>query len=102
MVAIAQALLARGHTAVIAAPPDFGDWIRGLGFEFAGTGIDVNAFLQQHRDMLGANAMKFVKITRELFERDLPAQMDVLLELARDADAIVFGGGSVSAPSVGE
>jgi len=102
MVAVAQALASRGHQPIIAAPPDFGDWIRGLGFEFAGTGIDVNAFLQQNRDILGANAMKFVSITRELFERELPAQMDLLLELARGADAIVFGGGSVTAPSVRE
>jgi Glycosyl transferases, related to UDP-glucuronosyltransferase len=102
MVAIAQALAARGHRAVIAAPPDFGDWIRGFGFEFAGTGTDVNAFLQEHRDVLGANAMKFVRITRDLFERELPAQMDLLLELARDADAIAFGGGSVTVPSIHE
>ena len=102
MVAIAQALAARGHRAVIAAPPDFGPWIRSLGFEFAGVGSDVNAFMQRHREALGANIARFFALTRRLFDTELPAQMDALVELARDADAIVFGGGSAMGPSAGE
>ena len=102
MLAIAQALGARGHVAVIAAPPDFAPWARGLGFEFVGIGADVNAFMQTHRDALGANGLKFFRVARRMFGEQLPAQMDALSALARDADAIVFAAGSVMAPSAGQ
>ena len=102
MVAIAQALQARGHGAVIAAPPDFAPWVRGLGFEFVGLGMDVNAFMQAHRGTLGANGLRFFRVARRMFGEQLPAQMDALAALARDADAIVFAAGSVMAPSAGQ
>jgi UDP:flavonoid glycosyltransferase YjiC (YdhE family) len=102
MVAIAQALVRRGHRVVIAAPPDFGPWIESFGFEAVGMGSDVNAFLQRLREVLGANIARFFSLTRDLFDKELPAQMDTLVDIARDADAIVFGGGSAMAPSAGE
>ena len=102
MLAIAQALRVRGHVAVIAAPPDFAPWARGLGFEFVGIGADVNAFMQTHRDALGANGLRFFRVARRMFGEQLPAQMDALSAMARDADAIVFAAGSVMAPSAGQ
>jgi len=102
MLAIAQALAARGHHPVIAAPPDFGDWVRGFGFEFAPLGIDVNAFMQEHRATLGGNIWKFFRVVRGMFDRDLPDQMAALLELGRDADAIVHAAGAAMAPSAAE
>jgi UDP:flavonoid glycosyltransferase YjiC (YdhE family) len=102
VVALAQALIARGHGAVIAAPPDFEPWVRSLGIGFAGLGIDVNAFLREHREKLGGNIWRFFRETRRLFDRDLPEQLDALVGLARDADAIVFAAGAATGPSAGE
>lgn len=102
MLAIAQALARRGHRPVIAAPPDFGPRVRGLGFEFAGLGMDVNAFMHEHRETLGANGLGFFRVARRMFEEQLPAQMDALSELGRGADAVVFAAGSVMAPSAGQ
>ena len=102
MVAIAQALAARGHGSVIAAPPDFESWVRAFGIDFAPLGIDVNAFMREHRETLGGNIWKFFHETRRLFDSELPAQLDTLLELGRDADAVLFAAGAVAAPSAGE
>jgi len=102
MVAIAQALIARGHAAVIAAPPDFEPWVRSFGIDFVPLGIDVNAFMREHREKLGGNIWKFFHETRSLFERDLPEQLDALVGLGRDADAMVFAAGAATAPSAGE
>ena len=102
MLAIAQALARRGHHAVIAAPPDFGEWVRGFGFEFAALGMDVNAFMQTHRETLGANGLRFFQVARRMFEEQLPAQLDALSALAHEADAIVFAAGAATGPSTGE
>jgi len=102
MVAIAQALANRGHEPVIAAPPDFESWVRALGIDFVPLGIDVNAFMHEHRETLGGNIWGFFHETRRLFDSELPAQLDKLLDLGRDADAIVFAAGAVAAPSAGE
>jgi vancomycin aglycone glucosyltransferase len=102
IVAIAQALVRRGHRAVVAAPPDFAEWVSGLGLEFEPLGMDVNAFMQQHRETLGANILGFFKLTRRMFDEHLPAQMDALMALCRDADALVFAAGSATAPSAAE
>ncbi|HWH40499.1 MAG TPA: glycosyltransferase [Usitatibacter sp.] len=102
MVAVAQALASRGHEPLIAAPPDFASWVRAFGIDFVPLGIDVNAFMREHREALGANIWKFFHETRRLFDRELPAQLDKLLELGRDAGAIVFAAGAVAAPSAGE
>jgi vancomycin aglycone glucosyltransferase len=102
ILAIAQALAARGHHPVVAAPPDFAQWSRDLGFEFVPLGMDVRAFLEEHHAALGANPVRFFRISRAMFASELPAQMSTLSGCARDADAIVFAGGSVMAPSAGE
>lgn len=102
MVAIAQALVRRGHAPVIAAPPDFESWVRSFGFDFVPLGIDVNAFMQEHREALGGNIWKFFHETRRLFDAKLPEQLDALVDLGRDADAIIFAAGAATAPSAGE
>jgi UDP:flavonoid glycosyltransferase YjiC (YdhE family) len=102
MVAIAQALAARGHRPVIAAPPDFASWVGTFGIEFVPLGIDVSAFMREHREALGGNIWRFFHETRRLFDTELPEQLDALVELGRDAGAIVFAAGAAAAPSAGE
>ena len=102
MLAIAQGLAARGHEALVAAPPDFEAWTRALGFDFVPLGVGVRAFLEQHHAALGANPVRFFRVSRAMFAAELPAQVRTLMQAARGCDAIVFAGGSVMAPSVGE
>jgi UDP:flavonoid glycosyltransferase YjiC (YdhE family) len=102
MVAIAQALVARGHHPVLAAPPDFEAWVRGFGIDFVPLGIDANAFMAEHREKLGGNPWQFFREARRRFDEDLPHQLDVLLDLGRDAGAIVFAALAATAPSAGE
>src|SRR5262245_33476082 len=47
MLALARALRDRGHEATFAAPENFVDWIRALGFEAQSNGIDVEMILQE-------------------------------------------------------
>jgi UDP:flavonoid glycosyltransferase YjiC (YdhE family) len=61
MLAVAQALVARGHIPVIAAPPNFGAWIRGLGFEFAELGVDMQAMLADNPNLLTGNPLRMLR-----------------------------------------
>lgn len=58
LLAIAQALRARGHVPVIAVPPNFEAWVRSLGFEFAPLGEDMQAFVAEQAGMLTGNFFK--------------------------------------------
>lgn len=101
LAALALTLQGRGHDVTLAAPPNFGDWLRGLGLNVAPFGPDVEAFTRSHAHLLNEPA-RFVPLlistvtqaTDELF-RDLPA-------MASGMDAIVSGSLDMAGPSLAE
>lgn len=48
LIALARALTRRGHTALLAAPPENGSWVEGCGFKFHPLGSDFTAMLSSH------------------------------------------------------
>ena len=98
MLALAQAFIARGHVPLIAAPPNFETWVRGLGFEFAPVGVDIQVFLAEHSDALTGNPLKMLKETSRYFNEQMPLQAQQLKPLCDDADAILYGGSSQHPP----
>ena len=61
MLAIAQVLVAHGHTCVVAAPPNFEGWVTSLGFAFAPLGADMQVYMQENRQAMGGNPLKMLR-----------------------------------------
>lgn len=100
MLAIAQALIARGHTPLVAAPPNFEGWVRGLGFEFAPLGADMQVFMTENRDIMTGNPLKMLQGMSRYFSEQIPLQMAQLGPACEGAQAMLSGGIAFSAPSI--
>jgi UDP:flavonoid glycosyltransferase YjiC (YdhE family) len=102
--ALGQVLRQRGHSVLIAAPPNFADWVRALGFDFAPVGLDMQQFLADHPDVLTGNVRRATPLLKSYFAEALPRQMQQLLAIcaAADADGLVWAGLALTAPSVAE
>jgi UDP:flavonoid glycosyltransferase YjiC (YdhE family) len=102
MLALAQAFIARGHAPLIAAPPNFETWVKSLGFDFAPVGVDIQVFLAEHSDALTGNPVKMLKETSRYFNEQMPLQAKQLKPVCGNADAILYGGLAVVAPTVAD
>jgi UDP:flavonoid glycosyltransferase YjiC (YdhE family) len=102
MLALAQTLLARGHHPVIAAPPNFASWAQNLGFEFAPVGVDIQVFLAEHSQALTGNPLKMLKEASRYFNEQMPLQAMQLQAVAAGAQALIYGGLALTAPSVAD
>ena len=104
MLGLAQALVACHHRPIIAAPPNFEGWVRSLGFDFAPLGIDMQAFLAANRTMMTGNPVTLLREMSRAFKEQLPPDTRQLKSICGDgnADAIVWGGLALMAPTVAE
>jgi vancomycin aglycone glucosyltransferase len=102
MLALAQALLARGHHPVVAAPPNFESWVRGLGFEFSPVGIDIQVYLAEHSEGLTGNPLKMLKTASRYFNEQMPLQAQQLNAVCEGTQGLVYGGLAITAPSVAD
>ena len=102
MLALAQALVARGHVPLVAAPPNFADWVNSLGIEFAPLGADMQVFIAENRAMMTGNPVTMYRAINRYFSEQIPLQLTQLLPACQGAQAILFGGLAIAAPSVAE
>ena len=103
MLALAQALAARGHVVRVAAPANFEHWVRGLGFAFAPLGVDMQVYLSQNRSLMTGSTVKMLREVFRYFKEQVPAQALEFRSAAADADILVYGGlASFIAPSVAQ
>ncbi len=102
MLALAQTLRARGHTVLIAAPPNFAEWAGALGFEFAPLSEDIQAFLAENSDIMTGRPLKMLRVINIYFRKQIPLQAQQLVPICRGADVIVWGGLALCVPSVAE
>jgi UDP:flavonoid glycosyltransferase YjiC (YdhE family) len=102
MLALAQTLSARGHVAVIAAPPNFETWVRSQGFEFAPLGADVQTFLATNAGAMSGNPLKSMGIILRYFAEQIPLWAQQVTEAARRTDAVLWSGLAMVVPSVAE
>lgn len=102
MLALAQALAARGHVPVIAAPPNFESWVRSLAFEFAPVGRDIQAYLAEDPGVLTGNPLQGATAAARYFASQIPVQADQLKAACGGADALLWAGLALTAPSVAE
>jgi UDP:flavonoid glycosyltransferase YjiC (YdhE family) len=102
MLALGQMLRQRGHDVRIAAPPDFAAWVQSMGFDFAPLGLNMRQFLAEHPDVLTGNVRKAAPLLNDYFANAIPRQMQELLVACTAADALVWAGLAIAAPSVAE
>jgi vancomycin aglycone glucosyltransferase len=84
MLALAQALEARGHRALVACPASFGDWVRSLGLTHAELGEDLQARMETSDGKL----LRSLSGMRGYFAEQMALQAPRLVELAQDAQVI--------------
>lgn len=102
MLALAQTLAARGHVPVVAAPPNFESWVKSLGFEFAPVGVDIQLFLAEHQEALTGSPIRMLREVNDYFSEQIPVQARQLEPVCVDADAILYGGLALVAPTIAE
>lgn len=102
IVALAQELVTRGHAPTVAAPPNFEGWITGLGLAFAPLGTNMQVFMHENRDVMSGNPLAMIQGMNRYFSEQVPMQLAQLMPMCRGADAILFAGLALAAPSVAE
>ena len=103
MLALAQTLVARGHVPIVAAPPNFETWVKGLGFEFAPLGRDIQVFLNENRDIMTGKPIKMFQAMSDYFNDQIPLHAQQLKTVCEKADAVLYGGlAFIAAQSVAE
>ncbi|MDH4190247.1 MAG: glycosyltransferase [Betaproteobacteria bacterium] len=102
MLALAQALARRGHTALLATPPNFAGWVRSHGFEHAPLGADIQAWLSDNARYLSGNPATMLRGMSRYFSEQIPVQFEQLGAILRGAEAVAIGGLALAAPSVAE
>lgn len=98
MAALAQALVCRGHEALIACPATFGPWITSLGLEHQPLGEDLTAKMQES----GGKLERSLAGMKQYFTEQMLAQAPALLQMSEGADVILGTGMAWMAPSVAE
>jgi len=78
MLALGQAFVAHGHDPLVAAPPNFENWVRSLGFDFAPLGVDMQAYMAAHSDGLTGNPVKMLRMASRYFNEQIPLQAQQL------------------------
>src|SRR5690242_12001485 len=101
LVALALALRAIGHDVRMCAPPDFKDWIEGLGIDVAPIGPELRKLTAS------SGAPTVAQLTperrRQLIEGTVATQFQTITEAARGCDLIVGATAlQVAAPSVAD
>jgi UDP:flavonoid glycosyltransferase YjiC (YdhE family) len=85
MLALAQALVARGHSIEIAVPPNFIGLARGFGFDSIGVGLDYEEISRR----MGRGSFREMSRLLPLVRGEIGAQLHSLEESAAEADVIV-------------
>jgi vancomycin aglycone glucosyltransferase len=114
LVALAYELRVHGHEARFCVPPDFREWIEGLGFPVTPVGPEVRTFAVGAPSVAGSEdpaqkrrevpiGIPTMEQRRHMAEGTVAAQFDALRTAAADCDAIVAATAlQIAAPSVAE
>lgn len=88
---LGAALRRAGHEALLAIPPDGGAIAQAHEVPFVPCGRDVTAWMAQSQ-VTGMSPIAVMREFKRFVDDELPAQVPILLEAARDASVVVSGG----------
>lgn len=102
MCVLASALLDERHTVTFAGPPGMRAMVESRGLRFVPLAMDAEAALDEMAGAIVAGPRAVLRAAPRLLVRSLESQMQVLPELAKDADFILAGGLHLAIPSISE
>ncbi len=102
MIALAIMAKAKGHDAILCAPPNYKKWVEENGIKFKPIGVDYKEYAAEHPDNISGNPWVVYKGVKQFFARHLSQQFNELAEAANGSDVLVFAGMAFAAPSVAE
>jgi UDP:flavonoid glycosyltransferase YjiC (YdhE family) len=102
LLALGEALIARGCQVCVAAPPDARPWAEARGLAFRATGPGLREYLQTHAAAMHGGTLSLHKKAEQYVRDALPQQVQALLEATEGADALVAAGVQLAAGSVAE
>ena len=89
LVALASQLKAFGHEVRVCVPPDFREWIEGLGIPVTPIGPEVRRFAASRPTATQPQKPLTVEQRRQMAEATVATQFDTLTSAAQDCDVIV-------------
>jgi UDP:flavonoid glycosyltransferase YjiC (YdhE family) len=92
LLALGEALVARGCEVLVAAAPDAQAWAEARGLPFRSAGPGAREFLQAHAGVVHGGVVEMHRKAEEYVREAIPAQMEALREACAGADVIVGGG----------
>jgi vancomycin aglycone glucosyltransferase len=96
MLALAEHLVAAGHSVRFCAPPDFRDAVTARGVEFVALGVDARAFMTESAAAVRSGGIPFLRRILAWGEQGIENQFRVLPEAAAGMD-LVLGAGTILA-----
>lgn len=102
MLALGEQLVARGHSVLIASPPDFAEQVTSRGIDFRPVGPSVRDWLRAQARAVHDGPLATLKAAREFFVESIPRQFEVLGEAALGADLVLGAGTHLAGASVAE
>lgn len=103
MLAFAVALRRRGHEVTLGATPCFAEEAANFGIPFSPVGIDIQKLLADNKDRISTRSpMKALRFFNETLKTEAHQQLEQLLPLAANFDAVTGGGALIGARTAAE
>jgi UDP:flavonoid glycosyltransferase YjiC (YdhE family) len=102
MLALGEALRARGRDVVFCAPPDFEERVSRSGLGFRPVGTEIRPYLEREAQSLHDGATGIIRASDRFFRANLAAQFRDLASGAEGAELVLAAGTQFAAASVAE
>ncbi len=102
MTVIAQQLQREGQLITFAGPPTFRSFVESKGLVFTPLPFDCERMIKENPGAVNGSFLETLRLAPKLFVETTKGQLEVLPELAKQADFILVGGVHVGVPSAAE
>ena len=102
MTVIARQLQREGHLITFAGPPTFREFVEAKGLVFTPLPFDSEAMIKANPGAVTGGVLETMRVAPKLFVQCTEGQLEVVPELAKQADFILVGGVHAGVPSSAE
>jgi UDP:flavonoid glycosyltransferase YjiC (YdhE family) len=102
MTVIAQQLQREGQQITFAGPPTFREFVEAKGLVFTPLPFDCEGMIKANPGAVSGSFIETLRTAPKLFVETTKGQLEVLPELAKQADFILVGGVHIGVPSAAE
>jgi vancomycin aglycone glucosyltransferase len=102
MTVIAQQLQREGQLITFAGPPTFREFVEAKGLVFTPLPFDMEGTIKANAGVVTGGVIQMIRMAPKLFVQTTEGQLEVLPELAKQADFILVGGVHAGVPSSAE